>query len=89
MVTKKPRSSAGSMILRISLSESDPEIWRIVHVSQRMTLHQLHRVIQTLFLWADYHLYEFRIGDQSYQEPGEESEGLDAKRTSLGSLRTL
>lgn len=67
--------------------ESKPTIWRIVHVPGRTTLHQLHRIVQTIFSWLDYHLYEFRIGDQAYQAPGEDAEGRDSTRTRLGSLR--
>jgi hypothetical protein len=78
---------AGSVILRISLAESNPAIWRIVHVPGRTTLHQLHRVIQVVFSWMDYHLYEFRVADESYQAPHEEAEGRDSTRVPLAALK--
>lgn len=43
--------------LKIFLDESDPQIWRRVHVPTGMTLRALHRLIQALFEWRTYHLY--------------------------------
>ncbi|HEX7051209.1 MAG TPA: plasmid pRiA4b ORF-3 family protein [Longimicrobiales bacterium] len=69
--------------LRISLAEIEPSIWREVLVSRDTTLHELHRGIQVLFDWYDYHLYEFDIGGRRFEAPDEEAEGEDATKAKL------
>ena len=75
--------SRNALTLRITLAESDPPIWRRVAVPGKSTLHELHRTIQLIYSWLDYHLYEFRIGDQVYQAPDEESGGHDSTKARL------
>lgn len=36
-----------------------PPIWRKIKVNENITFHDLHRVIQAVFDWEDYHLYQF------------------------------
>ena len=50
------------------------------------TLHELHRTIQMLFQWYDYHLYRFQIGERGFEAPDEEAEGEDSTRVRLGQL---
>jgi hypothetical protein len=78
----KPRA----VELRITLADIEPPIWRRVRVPDTYTLHQLHRVIQLLFGWLDYHLYEFRIGERRFEEPDEEAEGEDSTAVRLRDL---
>ena len=70
----------------ISLADIDPPIWRRVIVSSTMTLHELHRTIQLLFDWYDYHLYEFIYQDRRFEAPSPDAEGEDATRTTLRDL---
>jgi hypothetical protein len=74
------------LVLHVSIDEIDPPIWRRIGVPDRLSLHQLHRVFQLAFGWLDYHLYEFRIGPRSFQEPLEEAEGEDATGVALAGL---
>lgn len=62
--------------IRISLEEIEPEIWRLVEVPLGVDLKGLHDVIQAVFGWHDYHLFEFRIGEKLYGIP-EPEEDLD------------
>ncbi len=55
--------------LKISLDESEPSVWRRVQVPTGMTLRALHRLIQELFKWRTFHLYEFIVGDVKYGDP--------------------
>ena len=55
--------------VRISLAEIAPEIWRRVEVPLSLHLKGLHDVIQAVFGWQDYHLFEFRIDDKVYGIP--------------------
>lgn len=50
--------------LKITLEESNPKIWRRFLVSDFWTFDKLHRIIQKVMGWENYHLYEFEIGDQ-------------------------
>jgi hypothetical protein len=81
---RKPKPRA--LELRITLAEIEPPIWRYVRVPDTYTLHQLHRVIQFLFGWLDYHLYEFHIGEHRFEEPDEEAEGKDSTAIHLRDL---
>jgi hypothetical protein len=80
------RDQGGLWSLRISIDESHPPIWRRVIVSTGMTLHQLHAVMQSIFSWQDYHLYQFTVRGETYAAPDEESEDLDATKVKLSSL---
>lgn len=72
--------------LCITLAEIEPPIWRRVRVADAYTLNQLHRVIQLVFGWLDYHLYEFRVGDRRFEAPHEEAEGEDSAGITLREL---
>jgi len=62
--------------LKVELKGSQPAIWRRFQVKAETTLFKLHRVLQVVMGWHNYHLHEFRIGDLSFGEPGPEL-GLD------------
>jgi hypothetical protein len=72
--------------LRITLADIEPPIWRRVRVPDTYTLHQLHRVIQLLFGWMDYHLYGFRVGERRFEAPDEEAEGEDSTAIRIADL---
>lgn len=55
--------------LKISLTFSDPLIWRRFRVPSTMTLAGLHRVIQTCMGWQDAHLHQFLVGKIFYDQP--------------------
>jgi hypothetical protein len=58
--------------LKLSLMDTEPVIWRRILVDDLSTLHQLHRMIQILMGWWDYHLYEFDVEGQRFHGPGDE-----------------
>lgn len=73
---------------------SRPPVWRRVVVPANFTFLRFHRVIQTLFGWEDYHLFEFRdreyLGHLRITEPQDADdfyffgvEALDASKTRL------
>ena len=43
--------------LRVSLREIEPEVWRVLLVSDSSTLAKLHAVIQRAMGWTNSHLY--------------------------------
>jgi hypothetical protein len=76
--------------VRISLDEIEPEIWRLVALPVGMNLKGLHDVIQAVFGWQDYHLFEFRIGEKVYGIPWpEEDFGRKVMQAKLMKLETL
>jgi hypothetical protein len=55
--------------LRIELKDTDPPIWRVVDVPTSITLQVLHDIVQVTMGWMNYHLWEFKIGGQTYGLP--------------------
>lgn len=74
--------------LRISLDESEPEIWRRVEVPMGATLKALHDVIQAAMGWEDEHLWQFAAEGRVYgtPDPGWGRDISSAQSTKLGSL---
>ena len=58
--------------LRIELREVLPPVWRYFLVPGAITLPGLHRVIQEVMGWENYHLHLFRFGDKEYGIPDPE-----------------
>jgi hypothetical protein len=81
------REAKGTALrLRITLDGIDPPIWREVIFPRSSTLHELHRAIQVLFDWYDYHLYQFEIDGRRFEAPDVEAEGEDSTRAKLSKL---
>ncbi|MEA3383096.1 MAG: plasmid pRiA4b ORF-3 family protein [Campylobacterota bacterium] len=45
--------------LKISIKGAKPPIWRRVLVESNITFDELHNIIQNIFNWENYHLYQF------------------------------
>lgn len=85
--TSRRRLPQRQIILHIALRHISPQIWRRVRVPEHFTLEQLHRVIQLVFSWLDYHLYEFQSGSRRFLRPESELEGENAAVVTLASLK--
>ena len=57
--------------LDVRLRGIDPAIWRRFTVPGHLTLRQLHRAVQAVMGWEDYHLYCWTIDEELYGEPGD------------------
>lgn len=55
----KPKATSTFLRFRIDLIGFKPPIWRRVLVPDNINFDQFHQVIQALFEWKDYHLYQF------------------------------
>ena len=55
-------SNPESYILVITLVDSEPEIWREIMVPTKVTLQDLHTIIQKAMGWEDQHDYKFTQG---------------------------
>jgi len=62
--------------IRITLLDVEPPVWRRVLAPATLPLKRLHDTIQAAMGWLDQHMYEFRIGDRRYGDPGL-GEGLE------------
>jgi hypothetical protein len=71
MVDREPYGEpvANVLQLRVSLDHFEPVIWRRVLVPDSIALPKLHRVLQELMLWWNYHLHTFTIKGVEYGEP--------------------
>lgn len=49
--------------LRISIEDSEPEIWRRLRVPAALTVEEFHLAVQAAFGWEDRHLYAVRCVD--------------------------
>lgn len=53
--------------LRVSIQDTEPEIWRRLLVPETITVPELHRVLQTAFGWENRHLFGIRCVDRHGQ----------------------
>ncbi|UKA55542.1 plasmid pRiA4b ORF-3 family protein [Arthrobacter sp. FW305-BF8] len=49
--------------LRISITGTEPEVWRWLQVPETITVPEFHRVLQAAFGWENRHLYGIRCTD--------------------------
>lgn len=85
------KTAARALCLRVELADIEPAIWRRVWVDDRMTLAELHHVLQAAMGWTDAHLHEFQIGTAVYATPDEddalhEREVADERTVTLGAV---
>ena len=73
----------------ISLKHTKPKIWRRFLVTEDATLEKLHKIIQEVMGWEDYHLHSFEIGGVEYGIFNEEWENdfEDEKKVKLADLK--
>ena len=88
-----PRKAAAPgrvYLLKITLKDSKPPIWRRVEVADDITLAQLHQIIQVAMGWTDSHLHQFSLGRTDYgvPHPDDGGEVRDERRYKLNQLLT-
>lgn len=59
---------------RLLLTVVRPMVWRRIQVPADYTLARLHKVIQAVMDWQDYHLHEFTVKGRAYGEPEQDEE---------------
>jgi len=52
--------------LKVTLDGIKPSIWRRIQVRGDITLFKLHKILQVVMGWQDYHLHQFVINGESY-----------------------
>ncbi|PHM72694.1 plasmid pRiA4b ORF-3 family protein [Xenorhabdus kozodoii] len=56
------------LVLKVSLLDATPAVWRRIRVSNQLTLNEFHDVIQTAMGWENAHLFSFNIEGDSIPE---------------------
>ncbi len=64
--------------LKVSLKGLIPPIWRRVQVPGNINLCELHRILQLVMGWGNYHRYQFIIDGITYGEPDPTSSTVKA-----------
>lgn len=49
--------------MKITLKDSDPEIWRRFVIKDTISFHELHNIIQLVMGWENNHVFQFFIND--------------------------
>src|SRR5688572_3309296 len=68
--------------LRAELLDVTPRVWRALRVPSTLSLADLHRAIQIVMGWDDYHLHVFEVAGREYG-PRPEEEGGDEDEETL------
>jgi hypothetical protein len=55
-----------TFVLRVSIADSNPEIWRELSVPDVCTLGDLHMIIQVAFGWGNEHMHLFTVKSSRY-----------------------
>ncbi|MEA2058268.1 MAG: plasmid pRiA4b ORF-3 family protein [Actinomycetota bacterium] len=63
-------------VLRVSLNDVEPEIWRVIEVADPGTLGDLHGALIGAMGWEDSHLHSFMVGEETYSTVYETLEPL-------------
>jgi hypothetical protein len=77
--------------LKVTLDGISPLIWRRIQVRGDITLFKLHKILQVVMGWYDYHLHQFMIDGESYSVISREADMLgddfkDEKRFKLSKV---
>jgi hypothetical protein len=65
--------------LKVVLRDIHPPIWRRLAIWEDVTMAQLHRILQIVVGWEDYHLHEFVIGRRVYSVPDPDDDLCERK----------
>jgi hypothetical protein len=74
--------------IKVSLRHMKPPVWRRLQVPSKMSLAELHHVIQAAMGWYDCHLHQFEVDGMDYADPGHMlDETMDEARRTLARLQ--
>ena len=71
---KVVRLARSALVLKVTLREVSPPVWRRLRVAGDLTLRELHHVLQIAMGWTDSHLHEFEVGRRRYGMPDPEED---------------
>ena len=62
-------SAAPIYVLKVTLKQVSPPIWRRIEIPGNCDLRTLHQAVQASMGWEDAHLHEFQVDGTSYMDP--------------------
>jgi hypothetical protein len=85
--TKRPTNRVVYQI-KVTLRGSKPPIWRRFQVASDTSLVQLHRILQCVMGWEDYHMHQFIVGGVMYGNADmmEDFDTVDEKTVTLDKI---
>ncbi|HII14987.1 MAG TPA: plasmid pRiA4b ORF-3 family protein [Nanoarchaeota archaeon] len=75
--------------LKIEIMDLQPLAWRRFLIDDKITFHQLHKVIQEVMGWNDYHLYKFNLNEDEeigIPDPDDEVVVKDSRKLKVKSV---
>jgi len=72
MIKVKQPADIYAYQMKVTLEDSKPPIWRRIQVTSATALYRLHKILQVVMGWSDYHLHEFIIDNMHYGEPSQD-----------------
>jgi uncharacterized cupin superfamily protein len=77
-----------AFVLKISLRDIEPSVWRRIVVPSTIALKKLHEALQIVMGWGNYHLYQFETRDGTFgiPDPDFPYELIDQSRVRLDRL---
>lgn len=90
MAVKKQPPIESIYQIKVTLKDIQPPIWRRVQVPSNISLNKLHRILQAVMPWDDYHLHQFIIGGVNYGEPDPDDDfGFELKSDRTAKLNQV
>ncbi len=62
-------SPSSIYLLKVTLAELKPSVWRRLEVAGDIALDELHLVLQAVMGWTNSHLHQFVVGETRYLQP--------------------
>lgn len=78
---------SGALQLKIILEGTKPPVWRSFLIDDSINFKKLHKIIQLIMGWEDYHLYNFQIDESTYIEASQDSENQFAVDAMWGGFK--
>ena len=66
---KPPETPVMVYVVKVTLLNTSPAVWRRILVPRDITLQNLHRTLQTVMGWTNSHLHQFVLRTQGFSDP--------------------
>lgn len=83
-----PPNVGDAFLLRVSLNDIEPEIWRRFVAPVALSLSELHEVLQIVMGWTNSHMHGFEANDLRFEPPHSDNlvTAIDERAVTLGAV---